>query len=239
MTSFKTELAKAMTAKRKGMDAPYRVEALMQTPDMFHPETQACIRSFLDTTRNVPVVLHVMHNKGLKPFTLHRETNRRLSITDAYLLTLDDDMEFTDNGWLESLVAQLDSDPICAAVVPSVRKHGSPYVEIDMPQYACSAGTACRLMRRIGVYFSMEYAHYYSDTDHALRLWDAGYKIIQTPEVVIHKPSHSLIGVAPEMRENIEYDKAIFDAKWGEKMPEIKTRIEKLNKEMRQCNLET
>ena len=235
MTSFKTELTKAMAAESK----PYKVEALMQTPDVFHPLTQACIRSFLDTTRNVPVLLHVAHNKGMQPFIHHRETNRRLSITDAYLLTLDDDMEFTDNGWLEGLIAQLDSDPMCAAAVPSVRKHGRPYVEIDRPQYACNAGTACRLMRRVGVYFSMEYAHYYSDTDHALRLWEAGYKIIQTPEVVIHKPSHSLMGVAPELRENIEYDKAIYDRLWKDVEPKIKTRIEKLNKELKQCNQET
>ena len=236
MTSFKTELAKAMTAERKDMDAPYRVEALMQTPDMFHPLTQACIKSFLETTRNVPVVLHVMHNKGLKPFNLYREINRRLSIADGYLLNVDDDVEFTDNGWLEGLMAQLDADPICAAAVPSVRKKRRPNNDIDAPEYVCSAGMACRLMRRVGVYFSTEYHHYYGDVDHAMRLWEAGYKIIQTPEIVIHKPSHSLMGVAPELRENIEYDKAIFEAKWGAKVPEIKTRIEKLNKEMNQCN---
>ena len=238
MTSFKTELAKAMNSDMKSV-LPYKVEALMQTPDMFHPETQACIRSFLDTTKNVPVVLHVIHNKGLQPFIQHAETNKRLSVAGAYILTLDDDMQFTDNGWLEGLIAQLDADPKCAAAVPSVRKHGLPYIEINKPQYACRAGTACRLMRRVGVYFNLEYAHYFVDVDHALRLWEAGYKIIQTPEVVIHKPSHSLVEVAPELRENIEYDRAIFDKRWNVVEPTIKRRIEKLNKETKQCNQET
>ena len=217
---------------------PYQVEALIQTPDMYAPETHECIASFKATTKGVPVLLHVCDNGGMQPYVHIREMNRRLEIAQRYLLVMDDDVYFEDNGWLQSLIDALDSDPQIAAAYPYVVRGDITDIPADRPKvrYSCTIGACCTLFRPTPIRLSEEYTHYYADTDYCMRLWDAGYTAVQTDKVVWHghptrgKHSHSLKKTDNSFRQFEQTDKTLKARIWAKKEPEIRARVKSMNK---------
>jgi len=118
----------------------------------------------------------------------------KLARGDAVAI-MDDDVEAT-TGWLATLERILEAEPPSTAMVSSrVVEPGMPqeYQDAEVargPYYASTfrgCGTLARraVLERVG-YYDERFFIYGNERDLAARVLGAGYRILQTPEAVIH-----------------------------------------------------
>ncbi|MDQ7821492.1 MAG: glycosyltransferase [Candidatus Eremiobacteraeota bacterium] len=149
--------------------------------------------------------LIIMDNGRSPDFNHAREMNRALEMTSSDFLVLMDDDVFVGEGWLEGLIASLDSDT--AVVSPShidrygVFTHSGIYLLgdglgthahfTDTPaeprecQCLCSALLLIDMRKIRHLRFSPSYRKYYHDLCHSLQVWEAGFKVRCTPHVAV------------------------------------------------------
>jgi len=239
MTSFKTELAKEM-AKRGS-----RIAAIMCTPDVRQAHTQKAIETFKETTEGIPIRLEVSDNNRSQTFKNANEINRALGAcsVDDYLLTLDDDVWFEDNGWLQSMIGVLDRNKHISVVSPchwwSESKPPQPndlgrkqFAEVTKPKYVPWAGMACTLLRVSNRRAATHYKHYYIDPDYCYDCWRNGEMVACVPERIFHEPCKSINANIGQSNRNelMRHDRYVFDSIWQSREDGIFQQVDEANK---------
>jgi len=220
-----------------------KVTIVVVTSNLRRPFAARCIDLIKRYTSGAELM--VLDNSGSGGFSHPREMNRSArAIETDYVAYMDDDVH-VGPGWLEGLLAAFDDGT--AAVTPVHRdRHGllsysGIYVTseirhgehlIERPRAAREVHTYCSALvlidRRKAGSIAMDdrYSKYFFDHAHGLELWEAGHKVICTPDVeVTHLSGATVTRFSPDIEALYTGDRKLFEAEWIES-----GRLEKLEK---------
>ena len=221
------------------------IHALMCTPDIMQEHTQKAIATFKATTADMPVRLEISDNNHSKAFKNAEEINRMLRSCKYgdYVLTLDDDVWFEDNGWLQAMTNVLDKNKHISVVSPcqwwNEEKPPRPtdigrkqFVGITKPTYIPWAGMACALLRVSNRRVATYYKHYYIDPDYCYNCWLYGEAVACVPQRIFHEPCKSInANIGKSNRDELmRHDKYVFNSVWGEREDIILQQVDEANK---------
>jgi GT2 family glycosyltransferase len=164
---------------------------------------QLCIESVKRFTRNFELVL--LDNNFGPGFNHSREMNRILSICRTDFLVLMDDDVIVEAGWLDGMLKAMGPDvgvvtPIhknsegaisYAGVVMLPDRSGRHGHDLAVPSEPRSTQTLCSAimlidMRRCGhITVDDSYSKYFLDIDYGLRVWEAGFRTVLSPFVMV------------------------------------------------------
>jgi len=216
----------------------------MCTPDIRQSHTQKAIETFKETTIGIDVCLHVHDNNHSKRFKNANEINAALCACSHgdYLLTLDDDVWFEDNGWLRAMVNVLDMNKHISVVCPSQwwdenkppqesdfgRKQ---YADVTRPVYIPWAGMACALLRVSTRRVATHYKHYFIDPDYCYDCWRNGEAVACVPQRIFHEPCKSINANIGKINrdEKMRHDKYVFESVWQSKEEAIQQKVREAN----------
>ena len=210
---------------------------------MTQPHACRAIDTFRATTAGLPCHLHVVENRNIDSWKHAEEINRYLRMcAGGYLLILDDDVWFEDNGWLQAAITILDAHPDVGIVAPAAwwneRENRKQYAHVDRPLYMDWVGSCCAIYRAVDfVHRWLEYEHYYGDPDYCLCCWEYGLRTVAIPERIFHVSARgetsSIRAVLGERKraDMMRRDKVRYQNKWADRLPAIQARVEILNKE--------
>lgn len=179
------------------------VTVAVVTADFRRKYASQCISLVKEHTRDFDLV--ILDNNGGTDFNHPREMNKILGMVKTdYLVLMDDDV-YVGPGWLDGLLAAADEET--GAVTPmhldgdgkvsyagaylmgdGLGTHLCHYDTPDRPRETQCACSACLLidLRKCGhLRFNTNERKYFLDLDHALQVWEAGFKVLCTPEVVV------------------------------------------------------
>ncbi len=218
-----------------------RLTILICTPDQRSPRFTRCLDSVYKTTRGIPCSVMVLDNRGDSKFSHAREINRALSISQAPLITLDDDVTVT-GPWLEAMLEAVNSNVGVVACsvwrnpellwsraltfdqTGKVRNWKGDITHATPVPAACSccwlintqAGvTACA--SGSGSAFdrlSLTYSKYYFDPDFCFRLWTKGLQTVVIPEPVYHEGAGVTRELCADMRGVLDAEREAFRRTW-------------------------
>jgi len=220
-----------------------KVTIVVVTSDLRRPFAARCLDRIKRHTAGAELM--VLDNSGSAGFSHPGEMNRSArSIETDYVAYMDDDVHVAPD-WLEGLLAAFDDTT--AAVTPVHRdRHGllsysGIYVTsesrrgehlIDRPRAAREVHTYCSALvlldrRKAGsIRMDDRYRKYFFDHVHGLELWEAGHKVICTPDVeVTHLSGATLTRFSPEIEALYTGDRKLFESEWIES-----GRLERLEK---------
>ena len=180
-----------------------RVTVAVVTSDIYKKHAQKCLTALKQHTRNFDLLILDNNNGG--GFVHAREMNKVLrSVNTDFLVLMDDDV-FVEAGWLEGLLAAVDAE---TGVVAPMHKGAKGTVSFsgaymmgdewgshahltDTPatkrecQALCSALLLIDVSKCGQIFFDEQYKKYFFDLTHSFKVWEAGYKVVCTPEVIV------------------------------------------------------
>lgn len=180
-----------------------RVTIAVVTSDLYKKHAQKCLAALKKHTKNFDLVILDNNNGG--GFVHAREMNRVLrSVNTEFLVLMDDDV-FVEAGWLDGLLANMEDE---TGMVAPMHKDGAGAVSFagvymmgdgwgshahltDTPQSKRECQSLCSALllldlRKCGeISFDEQYKKYFFDLTHSFKVWEAGYKVICTPDVVV------------------------------------------------------
>lgn len=180
-----------------------RVTIAVVTSDIYKKHAQKCLAALKKHTKNFDLVILDNNNGG--DFVHAREMNKVLrSVNTDFLVLMDDDV-FVEAGWLEGLLANVDSK---TGVVAPMHKGGKGAISFsgvylmgdgwgshahltDTPQTKrecqclCSAMLLIDLKKAGEILFDEQYKKYFFDLTHSFKVWEAGYEVVCTPDVIV------------------------------------------------------
>lgn len=195
-----------------------------------------CLNSLKANTSLQLIREVIVIEAGIRPdFNHSEEINRILPIFKGdYLVLLDDDVVLKA-GWLDGLIgcAQNCKDAgIVGAVLTNskgkiIHTGGDvtdAYFGIELKEpiskpterkYVCSAVMLIthEAAKKIGP-FDEGYRKYGQETDYCLRAWEAGFKVVASPEAVAVHLVGKTVKLRPDMKDLWEKDRARFYSKW-------------------------
>jgi GT2 family glycosyltransferase len=210
-----------------------RTTVAVVTSNMENEFARDCISRIKRHTKNYDLVILENNNGG--EFSHPREMNKVLRAAETdYLVMLDDDV-LVDAGWLDGLHAAMHDD--VGVVVPQhIDKNGAisytgAYLAMDgngthehlidpitAPRDIQCVCTAMLLIdvRTCGHIFMDElYRKYFFDLAYGLKIWEAGYRCVCTPETVVtHLGGATMVRGTPEATRMWERDGLIFREEW-------------------------
>lgn len=187
--------------KLKGANT--RVTLAVVTSDIYKKHAQKCIAALKRHTSNFDLV--ILDNNCGPGFVHAREMNKVLrSTTSDFLVLLDDDV-MVEAGWLDGLLAAMDDETGVVAPMHKDRKGNLSFSGVymagdewgshehlkDRPdqirecQCLCSAILLIDMRKCGNIFFDEQYQKYFFDLVHSFRVWEAGYKVVCTPEVTV------------------------------------------------------
>lgn len=195
-----------------------------------------CLKSLKANTSAELVREIIIIEAGIRPdFNHAEEINRIMHIFKGDFLVLLDDDVILEPGWLDGLIgcAQSYKDSGIIGAVLKNRKGRIIHtggdvtdtyfgVEIKEPitkpterKYACSAVMLItrKAIEKIGQ-FDQGYRKYGQETDYCLRAWEAGFKVIVTPDAKAVHLVGQTVNLRPDMKDLWEKDRARFYHKW-------------------------
>jgi glycosyltransferase involved in cell wall biosynthesis len=236
------DLVKTFSIAPEGWLHSPRVTVAVVTANIQHPFAAECIRRVKQYTHNYDLVI-LDNNRG-PDFKHAREMNKILRITQSdYLVLMDDDV-YVEEGWLDGLLRAMDEQT--GVVVPlhtgqdgkvnfsgmylACDDSGNHEHLVDIPaapreaQVVCSAIMLMEL-RKVGrIFMDEKYSKYFFDPVYSCEVWEAGYKVMVTPEVTVaHLGGATMVRGTQEAGGLWARDGEIFTNDW------VKTgRLEKL-----------
>jgi GT2 family glycosyltransferase/glycosyltransferase involved in cell wall biosynthesis len=180
-----------------------RVTVAVVTSDIYKKHAQKCLAALKQHTTNVDLV--ILDNNVGPGFVHAREMNKVLrSVTTDFLVLLDDDV-FVEAGWLDGLLAAMDEE---TGVIAPMHKDGKGRLSFsgvymagdewgshehlkDRPahkrecQCLCSAILLIDVRKCGNIFFDEQYRKYFFDLTHSFRVWEGGYKVVCTPDVIV------------------------------------------------------
>lgn len=211
------------------------VTVAVVTSDIYKRHARRCLAALKKHTSNFDLV--ILDNNGGGDFVHAREMNKVLrAVRTDYLVLMDDDV-FVEEGWLGGLLAAVDDE---TAVVAPVHKDGGGAVSFsgvylrgdgqgthahltDRPaakrecQCLCSALLLLDLKKCGDIPFDENYKKYFFDLTHGLKVWEAGYKVVCTPDVVVtHLGGATLKYSTTQSQQFYNRDLKTFVAEWVE-----------------------
>ncbi len=191
-----------------------------------------CIRRVKLYTTGLELV--VLDNFGSSDFIHPREMNRiARSIETDFVVFMDDDVH-VEPHWLTGLLSAVDDST--AAVTPVHRDRqglvsysgiyitsASRYGEhlIDLPGEAreihayCSALVLLDRRKTGSLVLDDRYRKYFFDHVHGLQIWEAGFKVMCTPEVVVtHLSGATMKRFSPAIEQLYTGDRDLFINDW-------------------------
>ena len=231
MTSFKTELAKAMAAERKVSNM--KLDILICTPDSRSERFKRCYDSLQATTRGITYNLIVRDNRGNKNFNHALEISKTLAVADGDVITLDDDVELT-GAWLEAMLDAADNETGIVATTEYKTsellwrrgwycdKEGRPLrwnEYIAEPQCVPAVSSCCMLITKAAMRGCImiprdSYRKYYFDPDMCLQCWANNLKVKVIPERCIHYGQGAILESGVNVAPILNQDRALFKTRW-------------------------
>ncbi len=192
-----------------------------------------CIARIKQHTTNYNLVI-LDNNRG-PDFNHPHEMNKVIQTTDTDFLVLMDDDIYVEAGWLEGLFRCLDDT--VGVVVPM---HTDPNGEMnysgaylagdgsgkhehlmDVPpgpreiQAVCSAIMLIDMRKCGSIRMREVYGKYYFDLAYGLEVWEAGYRVVCTPEVTVtHLCGATMIRGTDVTSGLFERDEYVFIEDW-------------------------
>jgi GT2 family glycosyltransferase len=223
-----------------------RTTIAVVTADIRSDFSSRCISLVKEHTSNFDLI--VLDNSRDRGFSHPREMNKVMRTIDTDLLVLLDDDVFVEQGWLEGLIRCLDERT--AVVVPmhkdkygkisftgnylagdglGTHEHTFDVPSSPRPAQSCCSAAILIDMRKCGQIFMEEaYRKYFFDIVHSLEIWEAGYRVVVTPEVIVtHIGGATAIRGSESSDQLLQLDRATFINQW------VKTgRLAKLEQEV-------
>lgn len=210
-----------------------RVTVGVVSANLQSPMSQRCINSIKRYTTNFDLVL--IDNNKSNNFNHSREMNRLIDIcrTD-YLVLMDDDV-FVEEGWLDGLLKCIDGKTALVTPCHKNIKGQFSYAGIVMsPDYSghhthifekpnqpipvqsiCSAVMMLDLNKIGHIKIEEIYQKYFLDIAYGFSVWEAGYRVICTPEVLVtHIGGGTLTHNSEKANTNYNLQRAIFLKSW-------------------------
>jgi len=173
------------------------------TSDIYKKHAQRCLAAIKRHTSNFELMILDNNNSG--NFVHAREMNKVLRSIDSNFLVLMDDDVFVEEGWLEGLLASMDDETAVIAPMHKDEKGAVSFSGVylmgdglgthahftDTPatkrecQCLCSALLLLDLNKCGDLLFDEHYRKYFFDLTHSFKVWEAGYKVVCTPDVVV------------------------------------------------------
>jgi GT2 family glycosyltransferase/SAM-dependent methyltransferase len=227
------EYVRHMGSEATLSSANTRVTVGVVSANLMSPMAQRCIDSVKRYTTNFDLV--VIDNNGSGNFNHSREMNRLIDMcrTD-YLVLMDDDV-FVEESWLDGLLKCVDDKTALvtpchknakeqfsyAGVIlnPDYSGHHTHILEkFDRPmpvQSICSAVMLLDLNKIGHIKVEEVYQKYFLDIAYGLSVWEAGYRVICTPEVVLtHVGGGTLAHNSNSAATKYEQQRTIFVKAW-------------------------
>jgi len=224
----------SLDVKKKGSEkeSTLSVTVAVVTSDIRKPYARKCVALLKEFTEAAELL--VLDNNGKKPFSHPVEMNRILkSVETDFLVLLDDDV-YVGPRWLEGLLKCIDEKTAVVTPVHRDRNNAVSYSGIyiteeaaqgehllDMPQGVREVQTYCSAimlldLRKIGhIFMNTNYKKYFFDQVHGLEVWETGFKVLCTPEVVV---THLSGATSKRFSSHIEQlygdDRATFIKEW-------------------------
>lgn len=216
--------------KQQFSSITHRTTIAVVCSDIRKEMTQRCIATIKEHTENYDLL--VLDNAGSREFNHPSEMNKVLkSVSTDFLVLMDDDV-FVEAGWMDGLLKCIDDK---TAVVAPVHKGKAPFTgaylmgdgqgthahTVDMPaspremQCYCSAIILIDT-RKVGhILMEEKYNKYFFDLVHGLMVWEAGYRSLCTPEVVVtHVGGGTMNWGTSIANQLVEADRLNFVADW-------------------------
>jgi len=208
----------------------HRTTIAIVCSDIRKDMTKRCIDSVKKYTSNYD--LFILDNAGSSNFNHPREINKILhSVTTDFLVIMDDDV-FVEDGWLDGLMKCIDDK---TAIVAPVHTGKAPFTgaylmgddqgthghTVDIPaspremQCYCSAILLIDV-RKVGhILMEEKYNKYFFDLVHGFMVWEAGYRAVCTPDVVVTHIGGGTMNWGTSLSNQLaEQDRLNFVADW-------------------------
>jgi len=210
-----------------------RVTVGVVSANLMSPMAQRCIDNVKRHTKNFDLV--VLDNNGSGNFNHSREMNRLMDMCRTEFLVLMDDDVYVEEGWIDGLLRCIDNNT--ALVTPCHKNsqgqfsyagivmnpddsghHTHIFEWPDRPmavQSICSAVMLIDLNKIGHVKVEEVYQKYFLDVAYGFAVWEAGYRVICTPEVLLtHVGGGTLAHNSESAGTKFEQQRAIFVKSW-------------------------
>lgn len=203
------------------------------TADIRSDYASRCISLVKQHTSDFDLI--VLDNGRDKGFSHPKEMNKVMKSIDTDLLVLLDDDVFVEPGWLGGLIRCVDEK---TAVVAPMHKdrygkisftgsylagdgQGIHEHTFDVPfaarstQICCSAAILLDMKKCGQIFMEEAYKKYFFDIVHCLEVWEAGYRVVVTPEVTVtHIGGATAVRGTDQCNRLFEADRRIFIDQW-------------------------
>lgn len=210
-----------------------RVTVGVVSANLMSPMAQRCIDSVKCYTTNFDLV--VIDNNGSGNFNHSREMNRLIDMCRTDFLVLMDDDVFVEEGWLDGLLKCIDDET--ALVTPCHKNakgqfsyagivmnpddsghHTHVFERPDRPmavQSICSAVMLLDLNKIGHIKVEEVYQKYFLDIAYGFAVWEAGYRVLCTPGVLLtHVGGGTLAQNSESAGTKFEQQRTIFVKAW-------------------------
>lgn len=210
-----------------------RVTVGVVSANIKSPMAQRCIKNIKLYTSNFDLIL--IDNNKSDNFNHSREMNRLIDIcrTD-YLVLMDDDV-FVENGWLDGLLKCLNTKTALvtpchqngkgqfsyAGIIMDPDNSGRHAHILEKPPKPIPVQTICSALMLIDLnkigHLKLEetYQKYFLDIDYGFSVWEAGYQVICTPNVVVtHLGGGTLKHNSDKANTYFDMQRTIFLKSW-------------------------
>ncbi len=168
-------------------------------------------------------------------FHFPRELNRLLSAARTDHVALLHDQIEVSPGWLDGLLASMNSDVSVVTPLQQGRDRKSSFAGVvfhpdgsghhshslgvrDGPQAVLTFCNPVLLIDRDRcrhLRFDETFGRYFFDLDLGLRVWECGWRVVCTPASIVRSVSGSLLPYGPALSEQVfEEDRRAFIARW-------------------------
>ncbi len=209
------------------------VTVVVVSADLRNAHAQKCIDHLKRHTQDYD--LWILDNNNSANFNHSREINKVLrSVTTDFVVLMDDDV-FVEAGWLPNLLLAMDEATGLVAPMHKDLGGGLSFAGVylmgdDFGTHAhlldvtaaprasqCVCGAMLLIDRRKcgGLRCSEEYNKYWIDIDFSLQVWEAGYKVVCTPDVIVtHIGGGTTARESKKSRQYWKVEMPIFVRKW-------------------------
>lgn len=210
-----------------------RTTIAVVTSNMRKEYAARCLALVKEHTRNYDLM--ILDNGQSGDFSHTREMNKILrSVETDYLVLMDDDV-FVEPGWLEGLLKCLDDRTALVAPLHRDQRGALSFSGVyfagdgqgthahlrDRPDRPRVAQTVCSALILIDrrkcadIFMDEIYAKYFLDLDYSLQVWEAGYQVVVTPEVIVtHLGGATMVWGTEQANVVQERDRRRFLERW-------------------------
>jgi len=212
-----------------------KATVVVVTSDIRKKYAKRCISLIKKYTENFELM--IFDNNNSKNFNHPTEMNKALRIVNTDFLVLMDDDVYVEKNWLEKLVDCVDDET--ALVTPLYKNkngaisysgvylmgdgYGTHAHLIDIPDKArecqclCSACLLVNMKKCRDILFNIAYKKYFLDLDYSLQVWERGFKVICTPEVIVtHLAGATMLYGSLRANSLVDEDRETFIKEWIE-----------------------